>query len=628
MGQKKNWILKITAGFFAVMTVMTIVSRAVYQHSIVAVTTERAGPDSVSHTVLASGNVIGNQDLAVSTVGGLRIAGVQVNEGQQVKNGDLLFNLDLDYLEEMILLQQQNMKKQKLSNQEAWSAANASQQQRENQKEQAQENYNSAVSRAQVLYDRAERDLQRSKKALEDFYNGIEGSMEEEQRLIAACEEAQISVETARDDLQALRSEMDSEIQMRLQEAEQEIPPASSEPTIPETIEPEETIPEETSDSAPETTENSIPETSEAVVIETTTAAENTEVSAPVDETVSPEENATICIPSRPSAMPRTSFRELTPGEIEEIKAAVYSEYAGRIAEAEDKIRDSEFALKLAQEELAQYQENQKTEKTEAELIADIESAQEVFDDAAAALENAKINGNRGIESAGLPNPVSNAGAIGQITYDQMEQHLEKLQEIREAEGKVFSPVDGIITELHIKTGELTSDRAAILMVDLSKGCKFNCQVTEEDYKYIGVGDLITLTTSNGSKTYKDIAVTSIREAKDEEGVYHLSAELPANTLRYGSRAELSFTKKSRAYDICIPLSALHMDARNVPYVLVPAETESILGKEMEARKISVKILEQNNSVAALDPGSIAVGAQVIISAEGFLDVGTRIRVQ
>ena len=596
MGQKKNWILKITAGFFAAMIVMTIVSRAVYQHSIVAVTTERAGPDSVSHTVLASGNVIGNQELAVSTVGGLRIAGVQVNEGQQVKAGDLLFNLDLEYLEEMILLQQQNMKKQKLSNQAAWSAENASQQQRENQKEQAQENYDSAVSRAQVLYDRAERDLQRAKQALEDFYNGVEGSMEEEQRLIAACEEAQMSVEAARDDLQVLRREMDCEIQMRIQEAEQEIPPASSEPTIPETIEPEETIPKETS--------------------------------VPMDETINSEENETICIPSRPSAMPRTSFRELTPGEIEEIKAAVYREYAGRIAEAEDKIRDFEFARKLAQEELAQYQENQKTEKTEAERIADLESAQEVFDDAAAALENAMINGNREIESAGLPNPVSNAGEIGQITYDQMEQHLEKLQEIREAEGKVCSPVDGIITELHIKTGELTSDRAAILMVDLRKGCKFNCQITEEDYKYIGVGDLITLTTSNGSKSCKDIAVTSIREAKDEEGVYHLTAELPANTLRYGSRAELSFTKKSRAYDICVPLRALHMDARNVPYVLVPAETESILGKEMEARKISVKILDQNNTVAALDPGSIAVGTKVIVSAEGFLDVGTRIRVQ
>lgn len=168
---EKQKIWKLTGGFFASMAAFTLLSRAAYQHGIAVVTTQAPAGGTISHQVVLTGKTVQNQEQAVTTEAGLRIAGVYVNEGQQVKQGDVLFTLDLDYLDEEILHQKQEMQKQQLSVQDAWSQEAASREQRKNQQSQAQENYNSAVSKAQSAFDRAGEELSQAEQALEDYYS-------------------------------------------------------------------------------------------------------------------------------------------------------------------------------------------------------------------------------------------------------------------------------------------------------------------------------------------------------------------------------------------------------------------------------------------------------------------------
>lgn len=109
---EKQKIWKLTGGFFAAMAAFTLLSRAAYQHGIAVVTTQAPASGTISHQVVLNGKTVQNQEQAVTTEAGLRIAGVYVNEGQQVKQGDVLFTLDLDYLDEEILHQKQEMQKQ------------------------------------------------------------------------------------------------------------------------------------------------------------------------------------------------------------------------------------------------------------------------------------------------------------------------------------------------------------------------------------------------------------------------------------------------------------------------------------------------------------------------------------
>ncbi len=106
---EKQKIWKLTGAFFAAMAAFTLLSRAAYQHGIAVVATQAPAGGTISHQVVLTGKTVQNQEQAVTTEAGLRIAGVYVNEGQQVKQGDVLFSLDLDYLDEEILNQKQEM---------------------------------------------------------------------------------------------------------------------------------------------------------------------------------------------------------------------------------------------------------------------------------------------------------------------------------------------------------------------------------------------------------------------------------------------------------------------------------------------------------------------------------------
>ena len=204
---------------------------------------------------------------------------------------------------------------------------------------------------------------------------------------------------------------------------------------------------------------------------------------------------------------------------------------------------------------------------------------------------------------------------------------LDKLEALLDGEGKILSPVDGIVTRCNIQTGEKTTDTTAMLLADLSQGCKFSGLVTEEQSKYIGLGDRVTLRAGSTGKRYEDLPVTTFSPSEETEGGYRLTVQLPANTLSLGASAELSFTRKSQPYSCCVPVSALHLDVRNQPYVLVVEQVNTVLGPQQQARKVSVTVLEQNETTAALAEGALSSKQQVIVGSDRAVDIGSRVRV-
>lgn len=563
MKKEKGRIWKLVGFFFAGMILFTLLSRAVYQHGTAVVTTEAPSSGVITHTVQLTGKTLQNQEQAVTTVAGLRVASVCVNEGQQVNQGDMLFTLDLDYLGETILTQKQNMEKQRLSIQDAWSQNAASQQRRANAQAQAEENYNSAVSQAETALERAERNLERAKTALENYYNGIT----EEEALISECQKAKSGYDAALAALEQLQKEIAKKIQEAIDRVEQE------------------------------------------------------RLQAPQQETAATEEG---------SPPPEPVSAALTPAEIDDITNAVRTEYAQQLSDAQSAVEQAKRAEEEANAALETYRQEQQTGspvRSEQELLDAVEKAQQAYDDALSARENAKTTYGRAINSANLPDGSNHTAQIGQITYDQMALALSKLETLLDAEGKILSPVDGIVTRCNVQTGEKTSDTTAMLLADLSQGCKFSGLVTEEQSKYIGVGDRVTLRAGSTGKRYEDLPVTTFSPSEEAEGGYRLTVQLPANTLSLGASAELSFTRKSQPYSCCVPVSALRLDTRNQPYVLVVEQVDTVLGPQQQARKVSVTVLEQNETTVALAEGALSSKQQVIVGSDRAVDIGSRVRV-
>lgn len=573
--KEKTGIWKWIGLFFGAMAVFTILSRALYQHGTAVVTTASPSRGAIHHTVQITGKTVQNQEVAVTTVGGLRIGCVCVNEGQQVTQGDVLAVLDLDYLDERILKQEQELKKQQLSVQDAWAQNANAQKQRENQQDQAEENYDNAVAQAQTALDRAERDLDRAEKALEDYYNGVTDGNAEEEALLLAQQEAQADYDRAAASLAELQREIDQAVADAISQAEAELQ------------QPEETQPEEEP--------------------------------LPGDETDAAEETT----PLQPTPM----AAELTQEQKDQIESAVRSGFADRLSGAQAALQQAQQVLDHAKAELEAFYQQQSSGEalSEQALLDAVEQAQEAYDDAAAALESTKTTYGRAIRSANLPASTSSSGQIGQITYEQMQLELEKLEDIREAEGKILAPTDGIVTKCNLQTGEKTTDTTAILLADLSQGCKFSGTATEEQSRYIGVGDLVTLRSGNG-KSFQDLPVTTFSTTA-EDGGYRLTVQLPASSLALGANVELSYTKKSQAYACCVPLSALHLDERNQTYVLVVQQADSVMGAQLQAKKVTVTVLEQNETTAAVAEGALGLKDLVIVGSDKAIETGSRVRV-
>ena len=585
--KEKISIWKWIGLFFGTMILFTILSRAIYQHSTAVVTTKMPTSGTINHTVQITGKTVQNQELAVTTIGGLRIASICVNEGQQVKQGDVLFVLDLDYLDEVILKQEQDMKKQQLSVWDAYAQNSNAQKQRENQQAQAEENYDNAVAKAQTAVDRAKRELERAKTALENYRNGVTDDKAEEEALELACQEARTVYNDAVAALEALEQEIDQAVQDAISQAETELQQTALQSA---TQPPAETILTEETGSTEETT----------VPVEPVEIAEQAPIAT-----------------------------ELSPAQKAEIEASVRASYAGRLSAAQASVQQAQQAVTDADAELEAFRQRQSSGATlsEQDYLDAVEQAQEVYDDAVAALESTKTTYGRAVSSANLPASTGYSAQIGQITYDQMKMELEKLEALQEAEGKILSPTDGIVTKCNVQTGEKTTDTTAILLADLGQGCKFSGLATEEDSQYIGVGDKVLLQTSNG-KAYKDLPVTTFSTTEEPGGGYRLTVQIPSGNLALGANVNLSFTKKSQPYSCCVPLSALRLDNRNQTYVLVVQQVISVMGTELQAKKVNVTVLEQNETMVALAEGTLGSKDKVIVGSDKTIDIGSRVRVE
>ena len=585
--KEKISIWKWIGLFFGTMILFTILSRAIYQHSTAVVTTKMPTSGTINHTVQITGKTVQNQELAVTTIGGLRIASICVNEGQQVKQGDVLFVLDLDYLDEVILKQEQDMKKQQLSVWDAYAQNSNAQKQRENQQAQAEENYDNAVAKAQTAVDRAKRELERAKTALENYRNGVTDDKAEEEALELACQEARTVYNDAVAALEALEQEIDQAVQDAISQAETELQQTALQSA---TQPPAETILTEETGSTEETT----------VPVEPVEIAEQAPIAT-----------------------------ELSPAQKAEIEASVRASYAGRLSAAQASVQQAQQAVTDADAELEVFRQRQSSGATlsEQDYLDAVEQAQEVYDDAVAALESTKTTYGRAVSSANLPASTGYSAQIGQITYDQMKMELEKLEALQEAEGKILSPTDGIVTKCNVQTGEKTTDTTAILLADLGQGCKFSGLATEEDSQYIGVGDKVLLQTSNG-KAYKDLPVTTFSTTEEPGGGYRLTVQIPSGNLALGANVNLSFTKKSQPYSCCVPLSALRLDNRNQTYVLVVQQVISVMGTELQAKKVNVTVLEQNETMVALAEGTLGSKDKVIVGSDKTIDIGSRVRVE
>lgn len=204
---------KIPVVFLAAMLFFTVLSKITDSFTTASVQMTKPRAMKLSSEIKASGQVEKNQELAILTQPDIRVAGVMVQNGDSVQEGDVLAQLDLEDLQSRIDDINMQIENYELTNAGIYSSAQVQEAQRTQSIQRAQEDY------SRVQQEGADA-VQQAKNRLEEAQASLAAAADEEER-----EQLQASVnelQSAYDSAVAQQSANNLTAQRALQDAQAE----------------------------------------------------------------------------------------------------------------------------------------------------------------------------------------------------------------------------------------------------------------------------------------------------------------------------------------------------------------------------------------------------------------------
>ena len=212
------------------------------------------------------------------------------------------------------------------------------------------------------------------------------------------------------------------------------------------------------------------------------------------------------------------------------------------------------------------------------------------------------------------------------LKLDDYYAELEKIQPLLDANGKVTSPKEGIVTSVFAQNGGVTSD-AIISIADKESGYKFVGQIESSKRTLVKQGQTVALKLNSGNYV-ENLTIEAISKSEESPDYVNVTVFLPAGTGEIDDMGEIIISSQSKKYSTCVPLAALRQGDNNSYYVLAVSEKETVLGTEKIAKKYEVQIEKKDNEFAALKEGTFSRGEQVIISSNKTVEDGDRVRLE
>lgn len=161
-------ILLIIFAFF------TVASRAADSFLVAQVTVEQPSAKKIEHIVTTEGTVEKNLEIPITAEAGLLVGTVYVKEGEQVEEGSVLAQLDLERLKEQISLLEDEIKTLRLQNEAIAHNEELAGEERQKQLARAKEDYEAAAAKSSEATERAASELSQAKEAIDRFEAGEE----------------------------------------------------------------------------------------------------------------------------------------------------------------------------------------------------------------------------------------------------------------------------------------------------------------------------------------------------------------------------------------------------------------------------------------------------------------------
>lgn len=309
---------------------------------------------------------------------------------------------------------------------------------------------------------------------------------------------------------------------------------------------------------------------------------------------------------------------------------------------SQNALKDPEFARAELEKAQNAYDEHLKKEVKKPDFAAEDEeksawkekkeSLEDAVTSAGRALEDAKrsqsddmLEAGRKVEDTSLPSNVDNTIEINLLEIQAMQTKLAACQKALESGGQIYPETSGIVTRIQVSPGERVADGAAIVYADLESPMQFRTSISKEQKKYVNQGDTVKLDLGSSEQ---ELTVDYVAENKLNPELYDVHMFLPNGVGTIGQSGNFQLDAQSDTFSCCIPITALHEDSNKRTFVYIVSERAGILGSELVAEMVYVRVLDQNDTYAALEEGLITRESEIIVYATEAIDDRAVIRYQ
>lgn len=211
------------------------------------------------------------------------------------------------------------------------------------------------------------------------------------------------------------------------------------------------------------------------------------------------------------------------------------------------------------------------------------------------------------------------------VERDRLGRSLESLYALAETDGVVYAPTGGIISDILVQVGDLTSQNAVLLIADSSMGSKLVFSVDSVSAGFFTENATPVVTDYATKEIIANVEVVSVARNLLSQDLVDVTLYLPAESVPIGTLLEIRLVVDDEIYDQCIPLSAIHQTSSGA-YVYVVEEVNTVLGAEQIVRMVLVTVEAQDNFWAAV--GGLGTDNQVIINSDKVLTEKDRVTVR
>lgn len=624
-------VVKLLAGFLAIMLVFTIVSRVANGITIARVKTDTVKSGTLTNRTTIEGQLAAEGDISISLPAGLRVEASYAKVGQQVSAGDALLLLDMEEIcdklevlrkEIQILELRLKVAKSGVSGASA-NAIIAAQEELDN----ANREYLRLLERQEIQNTRSDEDYAELVAALEKAnadYDKISQKVRE--NLIKAAEDAAAEAEENLKSVQEAAEDSIRQAEQLLNQAANNLGSAES-------------------------------AYYRAFSAYTAAKAELDKAKQSLADLEAAEEPNAALIAAAKEAV--TAAQAAFDAASNNLDAQSYSsadyDYAKQNlattkSRCEKNIQKAKDALAKAEEKLSA--EKSRTDYSdEAEIIAAqsainaaeqaIKSADRSSEDSEYSQETELMNAQKAIDTAkrnlenAKENSADDAVARAQAEIDclnyekelaELRKQLTLLESAFENDGIVSASVDGAVLKTMDKGAKIEADADAVTISRSDQGFVFEGSVTKKAAELLSVGTKGWLTyTQEGRSQRVEAEITAI-SSPDENGNVAVTARLPAGSYPAGASGSMTITEKSETHYSCLPLTALRTGA-NGDYVLVLREKSAVMGTEWTVVAVPVTVKDKDSELMSVE-SSLFYDDRVVISSNKPISEGDRVRLE